>query len=282
MPSGTEPRERTAELGGLRLHWVEWGDDAAPAIVALHGMSAMCRIWDPLGRALQDRYRVIALDQRGHGDTSWPKELDYSTDDYVRDLEALVEYLGLERFALIALSMGGMNAMAYAAKHPERVTHLVAVDIRPAVNADKRPNREQDKRTADNGHTVFPNLEGAFIARKFMHPHTPDDSIRHHVQHLLKQLPDGQWTNKHDPRVSCYWKPRNLWSELPKITAPVLIVRGGQSYVLSGDVAEEMRAAFPNAELVTIEAAGHTVPEDQPQAFIDAVEAFLAKNPLSS
>lgn len=281
MTTAVEPVERTAELRGLRFHWVEWGSAGAPAIVALHGMSAMCRIWDPLGRALQDRYHVIALDQRGHGDTSWPKEPDYSTDDYVGDLEVFSEHLGLERFALIALSMGGMNAMAYTVKHPTRVTCLVAVDIRPAVNADKRPNRELDKRTAESGHAVFPNLEAAFIARKFMHPHTPDESMRHHVKHLMKQLPDGQWTNKHDPRASYYWKASNLWSELSQITCPVLVVRGGQSYVLSGDVAEEMRSAFPNAELATLEAAGHTVPEDQAQTFIDVVEAFLAKNPVS-
>lgn len=281
MSGAAEPQECFAQLRGLRFHWVEWGEASAPAIVALHGISAMCRIWDPLGRALQDRYRVIALDQRGHGDTSWPAEPDYSTEDYVGDLEAIVEHLGLDRFALIALSMGGMNAMAYAAKHPDRVTRLVAVDIRPAVNAAKRPNREQDRRTAEAGHGVFPSLEAAFIARKFMHPYTPDESIRHHVKHLLKQLPGGQWTNKHDPRVSYHWKPRNLWAELPNIDMPVLIVRGGQSYVLSGDVAEEMRAAFPNAQLVSIDAAGHTVPEDQPQAFIDAVEAFFGDTPAS-
>lgn len=241
----------------------------------------MCRIWDPLARALQDRYHIIAPDQRGHGDTSWPIDPDYSTDDYVADLAAFVEHLDVERFALIALSMGGMNAIAYAAKHPQRVTSLVTIDIRLALDPDKRPNREQDKRTADTGHAIFPNLDGAFIARKFTRPHTPDSSIRHHVRHLLKQLPGGQWTNKHDPRVSYYWKPRNLWADLPNITAPVLIVRGGQSDVLPAEIAEQMRAALPKAELVTIEAAAHTVPEDQPQLFIDAVEAFLAKNPVS-
>jgi pimeloyl-ACP methyl ester carboxylesterase len=176
--------------------------------------------------------------------------------------------------------MGGMNAMAFAAKYPDRVQRLVVVDIRPAINPDKRANREQDKRTSEHGHAIFPSPDGAFIARKLGHPYTPDESIRHHVRHLLKQLPDGRWTNKHDPRVSYHWKPRNLWAELPKITCPVLIVRGGQSYVLSGDIAEEMRAAFPDAELVTIEAAGHTIPEDQPEAFIAAVEAFLQQHPV--
>ncbi len=275
-----EPRECSAQLRGLRFHWVEWGKEGAPPLLALHGLSAMCRIWDDLGRSLQDRYRVIALDQRGHGDTSWPAQPEYGTDDYVGDLEAFVEHIEVDRFALVALSMGAMNAMAYAARHPERVTQLVAVDIRPALDPDKRANRDQDKRTAETGHTVFPNLDGAFIARKFTHPHTPDDSIRHHVKHLLKQLPDGQWTNKHDPRVSYYWKPRNLWSELPRITAPVLIVRGGRSPVLPAQVAEEMRQAFANAEVVTIEAAAHTVPEDQPAAFLSAVNAFLSRNPI--
>ena len=279
MTTAVEPRERTAGLRGLRFHWVEWGEPGAPAIVLLHGLSAMCRIWDPLGRALQDRYHLIALDQRGHGDTSWPKEPDYSTDDYAGDLDALVSEWGLRRFALIGLSMGGMNAMAYAAGHPEQVAHLVAVDIRPAFDPDKRPNRAQDQQTAEQGHAIFPSLDAAFVARKFTHPYTPDESLRHHVQHLLKSLPDGRWTNKHDPRVSYHWRPRNLWPELPKISAPVLIVRGGQSPVLPAELAEQMRAAFPNAQLVTIEQAAHDVPEDQPAPFIEAVEAFLASHP---
>jgi pimeloyl-ACP methyl ester carboxylesterase len=240
----------------------------------------MCRIWDPLARALQDRYHIFALDQRGHGDSGWPGEPAYSTDEYVSDLEALVAAWDLGRFDLIGLSMGGMNSMAYAARHTDRVARLVVVDIRPALDADKRPNREQDQRTAEEGHATLPTLEAAFHVRKFTHPHTPDESIRHHVQHLYKKRDDGGWQNKHDPRVSYYWKPQNLWAALPNIAAPVLIVRGGQSQVLPPATAEEMRAAFRNAELVTIEAAGHTVPEDQPQEFIDAVEGFFSRHPV--
>src|SRR3990170_8019023 len=104
MTTAVEPREHTIDTRGLRFHYVEWGRADAPAIVLLHGISAMCRIWDPLARALQDRYRLIALDQRGHGDTSWPDEAAYSTEDYVADLEALVDARGLDRFALIGLS----------------------------------------------------------------------------------------------------------------------------------------------------------------------------------
>jgi len=279
MTTAIEPKERTAELRGLRFHWVEWGEPGAPAIVLLHGISAMCRIWDPIGQALQDRYHLFALDQRGHGDTTWPDQPEYATEDYVGDLEALVAEWGLDAFVLVGLSMGGMNALAYTAKHLDRVSQLVLVDIRPAVNPDKRPNREQDKKTADDGHVALPSLDSAFSLRKLTHPYTPDESIRRHVEHLYKPLPDGRWANKHDPRVSYCWKPGNLWSELPSIDIPVLIVRGGQSYVLSGEVAEQMRSTFPNAQLVNIAAAGHTVPEDQPEAFIATIETFLAAHP---
>jgi pimeloyl-ACP methyl ester carboxylesterase len=276
MPVALQPRHHSRQLRGLNFHWVEWGDEAAPPVVLLHGLGAMCRIWDWLAADLQDRYRLIALDQRGHGDTSWPDEPAYSTDDYVGDLEGLIDVWGLDRFKLTGLSMGGMNAMAYTAAHPERVEKLCVVDIRPALNPDKRPNRDQDRMTAEQGHPQFPDLEAAFAWRKLSHPHTPDESIRHHVEHLLKPSGDGRSTYKHDPRVSYYWKPRNLWNEIPRIDMPVLIVRGGQSMVLPDGTAAEMKAAFPRAELVTVAKAGHTVPEDAPVEFNQALAEFFA------
>ncbi len=279
MTTAVEPREQTIEARGLRFHYVEWGAADAPVVVLLHGLSAMCRIWDPLARALQDRYRLIALDQRGHGDTSWPAEPEYTTDSFVADLEALVGAWGLDRFVLIGLSMGGMNAMAYAARHPEQVSHLVPVDIRPALNREKMPNRQMAQLTAENGHATFESSDAAFVARNATHPFTPDESLRHHIRHLLKQQPDGRWTFKHDPRVGYHWDPANLWDELPKVQAPTLIVRGGKSQMLPDEMAEQMRSAFPQAELATMEKSGHTVPEDTPEEFIQAVEAFLARYP---
>jgi pimeloyl-ACP methyl ester carboxylesterase len=275
MTTAVEPREHTTEARGLQFHYVEWGEAGAPAVVLLHGLSSMCRIWDTFARALQDRYRIIALDQRGHGDSSWPMEPAYATGDYVADLEALVAAWALERFALIGLSMGGMNAIAYAARHPQRVSHLVPVDITPAINREKRPTVKLDKHIAEHGHPVVDDLDGMLKLVRLNNKITPDPALRHRLSHLLKRTEDGRWTNKHDPRVGYYWDPSNLWEELPKVQAQVLIVRGGKSEVLSDERAERMRVAFPNAELVTIAEAGHTVPEDAPDAFTAAVEPFL-------
>lgn len=281
MTTAIEPREHTVEARGLRFHYVEWGRSGDPPLVLLHGISAMCRIWDPLALALQDRYHVIALDQRGHGDTSWPVEPAYATEDYVGDLEELIDGWGLDRFVLIGLSMGALNAITYAARHPERLTHLVSTDIRAAINAEKRPGLEQAKRTAENGHPVFDSQEAAYIARQVTHPLTPEPIVRHHIRHQTRQLAGGGWTFKQDPRVSYYWQPGNHWDDLAKVTAPALIVRGGKSPVLPAEMAEQMRDALPRGELVVIEESAHTVPEDRAQEFIDVVEDFLSRHPGS-
>jgi pimeloyl-ACP methyl ester carboxylesterase len=279
MTTAIEPRDRTVEARGLQFHYAEWGRAGAPAIVLLHGITAMCRIWDPLARALQDRYHLLALDQRGHGDTSWPIEPDYATDDFVGDLEALTQLWGLDRFALIGLSMGALNAIAFAGRHPDRITHLVSVDIRPAIDAERRPGLDQAKLTAQQGHPTFDTQEAAYVVRQLSHPITPEAIVRHHIKHQTRQLEDGRWTFKQDPRVSYYWKPGNHWDELPKITAPALIVRAGKSPILPQAVAEKMRDALPCAELVVVEESGHTVPEDRAQEFVDLVEDFLARHP---
>lgn len=277
MTTAVEPREHTVETRGLRFRYVEWGEPDAPAIVLLHGLSSTCRIWDAIARAFQHSHHLLAPDQRGHGETSWPEAPDYTTDHYVGDLEALIDGWGLDRFALIGLSMGGMNAIAYAARHPDRVTHLVPVDIPPAIRRDKRPTIQLDKHIAEHGHPIVDDHDAQLKLVRLNNQTTPEPALRHRLSHLLKQLPDGRWQYKHDPRVSYYWEPSDLWEALPEVQAPVLIVRGGKSDVVRDTTAERMLAEFPNAELVTIDPSGHTVPEDTPDAFIVAVEQFLSR-----
>ncbi len=280
MTSAAEPREHTIEARGLSFHYVEWGEADAPPIVTMHGLSSTCRIWDTFARAFQDRYRIIALDQRGHGQTSWPQEPDYGTDDFAGDLEALIEAWGLNPAVLIGLSMGGMNAIAYAARHPDRVTHVIPVDIPPSLQRDPNsPQQQFSKRVAEQGHPTFEDHDAALKWARTTNQTTPDAALRHRLSHLLKQLDDGKWTFRHDPRVGFHWSPTDLWDELPKIQAPVLIVRGGKSMVLAGKTADKMRDAFPNAELFTSGESGHTVPEDTPDLFIQAVGEFLKRNP---
>lgn len=276
MTTAVEPREQTIEARGLKFYYTEWGNRDSPAVILLHGLSSTCRLWDPVAVALQDRYHVIALDQRGHGDTSWSEEGAYSGEDFVGDLEALVDLWELDSVDLIGLSMGGMNSIAYAARHPGNVRHLVVIDIPPAFKREKRPGRELDKYISERGHGELPDLEAALKLARLTNQTTPDGPLKHRLKHLLKQFPNGKWQNKHDARVSYYWEPSDLWDELPKVTAPVLIMRGGKSEVLRDKDADRMLREFPNATLVDIAEAGHTVPEDRTEEFLAAVEPFLA------
>ena len=118
----TFPVDRSLTVGGLAFHYVTWGADTAPAVVLLHGITGHARTWDALARALCADFRVIALDQRGHGDSDRAPDGDYRVATMAGDVEGIVEALGLERFALVGLSMGGRIGIACAAgRHAARI-----------------------------------------------------------------------------------------------------------------------------------------------------------------
>src|SRR6476660_6536988 len=100
MTTETQAKHGYAQANGLRLHYVEWGDASAPPIVMLHGLRGSARTWDLVAQPLSSQYRIIALDQRGRGESDWASEGDYSRDAYVSDLEQVVREIGLERFIL--------------------------------------------------------------------------------------------------------------------------------------------------------------------------------------
>ena len=129
--SEAAPRDRFVDAHGLRFHYLEWGEAESPPIVLLHGFAQTCHSWDFVALSLCDRFRVVALDQRGHGDSDWAPDGDYTPEAYQSDLHAIVQELGLREIVLIGLSMGGRNAFTYASSHPERVRALVIVDAAP-------------------------------------------------------------------------------------------------------------------------------------------------------
>src|SRR5262249_38294140 len=164
----------TAEHGfevvnGLRLHFLQAGIPSAPAVCFLHGGAAHAHWFDRVIPALANRYRVIALDQRGHGDSQWATPPAYATADFAEDLRALMARLGLARMTLVGHSMGGHNAMAFAAWHPERTAGLVVVDSRPYLPPDRvQRMRERGRRPI----RVHPSEDVAVGAVRLLPPRT--------------------------------------------------------------------------------------------------------------
>ena len=116
------PINRWITVNDFRLHYLEWGSIAAPAMVLLHGIGDNAHIWEDLAASLQNRLRIIALDQRGHGQSDWAVPTAYRCEDYVGDLAALMEILTLEQTVVGGHSMGALHATCYAAMKPERVS----------------------------------------------------------------------------------------------------------------------------------------------------------------
>ena len=124
-------RSRNIVLRQLRFHFLEWGAPDAPPIVLLHGGHQSAHSWDLVSLHLAQRYRVLALDQRGHGDSEWPRDTEYSNHAMALDAEAFIGALDLQRPIVIGHSMGGRNAMLLTRRDPSRLHALVVVDVGP-------------------------------------------------------------------------------------------------------------------------------------------------------
>jgi pimeloyl-ACP methyl ester carboxylesterase len=279
VPSAATYTDRETNVGGLKLHYQEWGQADAPTILMVHGFGVSGHMFDEFAGRMADRYHLIALDQRGHGDSDWSEEGDYSRDAFVNDLEGFRAALGLERFVLIGHSMGGLNAVSYTVAHPEHVSALVLVDVGP----------ESAKEGVDNivrftqGPDQLDFEEFVELAHRF-NPRRSIENIRERMRHRLRPLPDGKWTWKFDSRFRDPSRPLRIGSDLTgdqiwqlyrDVRPPTLLVRGGESDVLVADVAERCVREMRRARLVTVPGAGHSVPGDAPDAFTEAVNGFI-------
>src|SRR3989442_2590493 len=128
---------RVVRVGRLGLHYLEWGRTDRPPLLFLHGGSAHAHWFDAVASAFADRYHVVSLDQRGHGESEWVRPATYATEDFAGDLLGLFDALGWRQAIVVGHSMGGHNAMAFSGWHPERVRALVIVDSRPSIPEER-------------------------------------------------------------------------------------------------------------------------------------------------
>ena len=270
--------DHTVSLHGQRFHYTEWGPPAAPPVVLLHGITGHARTWDDEARLLAERRRVLALDQRGHGDSDPAPDGDYGDDALLGDLDAFVHALGLGRVSLLALSLGGRVAINYAGRYPAQVERLVVVDIGPEIAPAGRARVGTLMATAPER---FASIEDVIIHMRANTPRYTDAMLRHRAQHAVRPLPGGGFTWKYDRalrdaiRQGRLRVPADLWPQWRAIACPTLLVRGAESDVLSDETAKRMIDALPAARLVVVPDAGHTVPGDQPAAFQALLREFL-------
>ena len=275
------PQDKYFESDGMRFHYLDWGEPKNPTIIMLHGFAQQSHSWDFVALGLCDKFRIVAFDQRGHGDSDWSQNHNYSLNDYHNDIDNLIKHLGLSETLMVGMSMGGRNAFTYAASHPDLVSALVVVDAAPVAQSSGR-----DKiRNFVSQEDVHPSIE-EFV--RMVHGYTPNrpiDQIWGSIKHNVKQLSDGSWTWKYDKflrspdrdfRSESKDVSDAMWASLDMLKAPTLLVVGEDSDIVSLDVANQMINRISNSQLVSIPNAGHRVMGDNPVAFQSAINEFLS------
>lgn len=269
------PIDQSALLGGPRFHYREWPNPGAQALVLLHGFTGHARTWDSFAAAMQEGYHVYALDQRGHGDSSWTE--DYSVDAMVADMDRFARALGLRRFALLGLSMGGRTAYHYAGTHPEEVERLVIVDIGPDIHPAGATRISTGVQASD----VFATPDEAVARAGQANPNADPQESEHRVRNNLMLLEDGTWTFRYDRALRSGERPLQrpdsaaAWALLEKITAPTLLIRGEVSDVLAPETAEKMMKTIRDCRFAEVPGSGHSIPLERPAGFLEAVRTFL-------
>jgi esterase len=271
-------QEKHLTVNGVGLRYLDWGTAGKTPLVCLHGHTGQAHIWDEFAEAMAPHYHVLAVDQRGHGD-SQRAETGYARDRFVEDLAAFVDSLGLSRFVLAGLSMGGWNSLLYTADHPERVERVIIVDIAPepspewAAQMASRPPTPMD----------FPTLETAVQWIRQGNPWASDARLRQDAENKMKQREDGQWTWKADPSLfnvplADMTDPGHIaryWKALETIPCPILEVRGTESSLVSDEVVQRMEKLGKQFRSVDVPGAGHVVTVDKPYEFIEVTRSFL-------
>lgn len=268
------PLERDLTVDGLRLRLLDWGGEGRTPLLLLHGFTGHAHAWDTLAIALQPHFHVLALDQRGHGDSA-PADA-YNAIVAFGDLSGVVDQLGLTSLIVVGLSMGGRNAMYFAAKRPAAVQKLVILDIGPDISAraSAAPAGPPEPETWDSIEQAAQHLYRG-------NPYPGIHYYRWVASHSLHQRPDGALVWKWDPSVKTRRTTPDLdwWALLRSIQAPTLVLRGAESMILDREVAERMAKELPRGRFVEIPRAVHTLHEDNPDAVVAALEDFLGFSP---
>lgn len=265
---------RQTVVRGLRFHFLEWGDPNAPPVLLLHGGNQSAHSWDLVSLHLADRYHLLAVDQRGHGDSEWAKDVDYSIEARAADALAFLHDQSVELPIVVGHSMGGAVAMQMALSDPAVVRALVLVDTGPELST-------KGIETIHNFVTYnleFDDLE-VFLDRVARYDRFRS---RAHIARTLKynllRRADGKYVSKVDHRrTGASGAPRLTLERLRSITQPVLLVRGGESDVLEADAADRFVAALPDATLATVATTGHNVHSGNTPGFLEAISPFLAR-----
>ncbi|MBI3302315.1 MAG: alpha/beta hydrolase [Deltaproteobacteria bacterium] len=271
-------QDRFVTVNGLRLHYLDWGTPGKPLFLLLHGGSAYAHWWDFIAPALAGDFHVLALDQRGHGDSDHADPPAYGTRYYLADLHQFIGFLGLQKPVLMGHSMGGHNSLIYATQHARDLAALILVDtdatypeaaVQFLRKLGEKPAKEFDSfAEATSRFQLLPRE--TFISI---------EKLCYLASFAFTERPDGKWTAKLDRRT-LFREPIDGRPFLSQITCPTLLVRAQHSPLLSHDKIDRLIGRLPSGRWVEVKDTYHHVMLDNPEGLVQALREFLANLPV--
>lgn len=273
------PVSRFVTANGVRLHYLDFGGGGPPAVLH-HGTGFHAWLWVPIARALSARYRVVALDARGHGDSDKP-EGGYGWESFIADLVAFTDAVGLAGGLGIGHSLGATTTAAAAAERPDLFSSVALLDpiLFPREFRRRWEGDNPMSAMAQRRRERWASADEAFASYRGRGPfgRWPDEVLRLYVDHGFA-AENGGVRLKCPPAVEAQvygMSPRfDSWGALERIAVPALVLRGGQSEVLSANDAAEVLRRLHRAELRTLEGTTHTFPMETPDEVAAVILAF--------
>ena len=255
---------------GRALSALVWGE-SEPELVFLHGGAQNAHTWDTVALALGRP--LIAIDLPGHGHSDGGRGGTLDTASNAADIAIVIGELAPRARAVIGMSLGGITALALTRHAPELIERLVLVDITPGVDETK------SKAIVDfvNGPDSFPDFDELLARTIEFNPTRSESSLRRGILHNALQREDGSWVWRYQRFGGGTERPdmTDLWEALGSASAELLLVRGmrPQSVVSDADEAE-VRRRRPDARIVHVAEAGHSVQGDQPVELAEIIREF--------
>lgn len=254
----------------------------APAVLLLHGGGQTRHSWGQAQLELmQSGYYVVSVDARGHGESDWIADGDYSLSGQVDDVKGIVRELG-KPTALVGASQGGVLALLACGADPELAQALVLVDVAPRLETEGVAHIHRFMTSHLHG---FASIEEACDVVAGYTPARPRPRNPDGLRKNLRLKSDGRWYWHWDPSMfdgelgpKVAHMSQQMALAARRIKIPTLLLRGQHSDVISGTGASELNAMIPHLELLDIEGAGHMIAGDRNDVFNRAIIEFLQRN----